>query len=206
MEALMAFWGGMPRPANDLIQVSPLFAWAMGWSLWGVLVGGSCLGAWAAWRWRRELGHWLGLEHEVTARVVVTDPHGFHMRRCKDLVEVARKYVTYNIYVRPLAGGGKTWANARSIMSLTTLAVRGPRPGEPPPEVEVRVHGLRPRLVMQEIRQVLEEGAEKYLSVYELAELAEKTGGKIVVRTPTRTSLSRGQRVTRLLRSLMPRT
>jgi phosphotransferase system HPr-like phosphotransfer protein len=106
------------------------------------------------------------------------------MRRCKDLVHVARKYIAYRIFVRNLSAHGATWANARSVIRLQTLGIRGPHKGEALPVVEVRVGGFRPRMVMREIRKVLEGESDKYLSVYELYEIAEKTGGKIIVKPP----------------------
>lgn len=64
------------------------------------------------------------------------------------------------------------------------LGVRGPIKGESSPIVEVKVQGLRPAKVLRSIRNVLEGEPNKYLNVYELAELAEKTGGKLIVRPP----------------------
>jgi phosphotransferase system HPr-like phosphotransfer protein len=156
------------------------------WSVQAGLVVAAGLAAWMAWKHRRDLGRWLHLEYEVTDRVVVTDPHGFHMRRCADLVQVARKHITYNIHLRHHSAGGMTWASARSLMSLMSLGVRGPLKGQAPPVVEVRVHGLRPVKVLRQIRKILQERPEKYLSVYELAELAKQTGGTLVVRESAR--------------------
>ncbi len=176
----------VPGPSQAGLGSISLGYWAVQAAL--ALVAGLAL--WMVWRHRRDLGRWLRLEHEITARIPVTDPHGFHMRRCADLVRVARKCVTYQVHLRNHSAGGKTWASARSLMSLMSLGVRPPLPGQAPPVVEVKIHGLRPGKVLREIRDVLEERPQKYLSVYELAELAEKTGGTLVVRGPARKALT----------------
>jgi phosphotransferase system HPr-like phosphotransfer protein len=131
-----------------------------------------------------------GMYYELTETMVVTDPHGLHMRRCKDLIQVARKYITYRVFVRYPSAGGKSWANARSILSLQTLGVRGPVNGEEPPVVEVKVYGFRPRVVLQEIRKVLEGEPHKYLSIYEKHDLAQKLGGQLVVKPPAEETAS----------------
>ena len=171
-------------PASGLLQAGLVLAGMGYWDGQAALALAAGLAAWLIWTRRRTVGRWLRLERELTARVTVTDPHGFHMRRCADLVQVARAHVTYNIHVRHHSGGGKTWASARSLMGLMSLGVRGPLKDQAPPVVEVRIHGLRPGRVLRQIRKVLEKQPEKYLSVYELAELAEKTGGALVVRKP----------------------
>jgi phosphotransferase system HPr-like phosphotransfer protein len=139
--------------------------------------------------------HVFGLYQDAKAQIAITDPHGLHMRRCKDLVLVARKHVAYRVFVRNVTVPGKTWVNARSILGLQTLGVRGHRNREPLPIVEVKVSGFRPRPVLQEIRRVLEEDPNKYLSVYELAELAKETGGRIIARMPERRTARFRQRL-----------
>jgi phosphotransferase system HPr-like phosphotransfer protein len=138
----------------------------------------------AAWKWRAQIGRKLDLHQDVTAVVTVTDPHGLHMRRCKDLVNVARRNITYRVLVRPQSGSRRTWADARSILSIHSLGVRGARAGEAPPALEIRVQGFRPRHVLREIRETLEGEPHKYLSPLEIYELAQKTGGRLVVAVP----------------------
>jgi phosphotransferase system HPr-like phosphotransfer protein len=149
------------------------------------LVGIAGLAVWAILKWRIEIGRLLGVYREITEQIVVADPHGLHMRRCKDLVQAARKHIPYRILVRNRSGNGKTWANAKSITSLLTLGVRGPCKNEKLPVVDVKVYGFRPRRVMRELRKVLETEPQKYLSVYELYELAQKAGGRGSEKAPT---------------------
>lgn len=137
---------------------------------------------WLSWRYRGRLGQWLGIYHTVSENVELTDPHGLHMRRCKDLVELARKYVGYRIFVRCPTARVKSWANARSIISLQMLGVRGPVKGEKPPVLEVQVQGLRPRKVLHEISQKLRLEPQKYLNAYELYEVAKEPGGQLAIR------------------------
>jgi phosphotransferase system HPr-like phosphotransfer protein len=204
MEADLSSRAVMGLFVPGLSQAGPL---AMGLGPWRVPAGLLCvagLAAWMAWKHRRDLGRWLHLEYEITERIAVTDPHGFHMRRCGDLVQVARKHVTYNIHLRHHSGGGMTWASARSLMGLMSLGVRGPLPGQAPPVVEVKIHGLRPGKVLRQVRRVLEERPEKYMSLYELAALAEKAGGALVVRrTPQQTG--RPRKLADLLASIRAR-
>lgn len=140
----------------------------------GAGVGIAGLVVWTAMKKRVELGRFLGIYHEITEQIVVTDPHGLHMRRCKDLVLEARNHIPYRILVRNRSSHGKTWANAKSITSLLTLGVRGSSKKEELPVVEVKVYGFRPRKVMREIRKVLETNPQQYLNVYELYDLAQK--------------------------------
>ena len=137
-----------------------------------------------AWRRRETLGRLLGIYRDLTEMITVTDPHGFHMRRCLDIVKVARRYVSYGIYIRYQSASGKTWANARSLISLQALGVRGAAADESPPVVEVRVSGFRPWHAMRDLRHVLESTPQKYLSVHELYAIAQKDGGRLVVKPP----------------------
>jgi phosphotransferase system HPr-like phosphotransfer protein len=149
-----------------------------------------CLGAfvcglaWLGWKHWANVAEWLRIYRTVTTSIDLTDPHGLHMRRCKDLVELARKYVGYRIFIRCPTARAKTWANARSIISLQMLGVRGPAKGEKPPVLEVRVHGFRPKKLIQEIDLLLGADPQKYLSPYELYELAKATGGELAVKPP----------------------
>jgi phosphotransferase system HPr-like phosphotransfer protein len=95
------------------------------------------------------------------------------MRRCKDIVQVARRYVTYRIFIRSLGSAGQNWANARSILNLQALQIPGPQKGEPMPMVEVKVSGLHPEPVMQAIKNVLQAEPKKYLNIYELYQEAQ---------------------------------
>jgi len=148
----------------------------------------------------RGLFQLFGLYQDAKVQIAIIDPHGLHMRRCKDLVMVARKYVAYRIFIRNVSAHGKNWANARSILNLQTLGVSGPRNGAPPSVIEIKVSGFRPRPVLQAIRQVLENDPHKYLSVYELAELAKESGGTIMVRSPEEPASSLRQRLIKAFR------
>ncbi len=156
------------------------------------------LGVWLVWKWRETIGRRLGIFQDITDQIPITDPHGLHMRRCKDLVLVARKHVAYRIFVRSLSARNTAWTNARSILSLQALGVRGSLPDGKPPILEVRVYGYRPWRVMGEIRQVLEKEREKYLSVYEIFELAKKGGGQMVAKTTPPAPLSWPQKLGRI--------
>jgi phosphotransferase system HPr-like phosphotransfer protein len=149
---------------------------------------------------RKGIFQLFGLYRDAKAQIAITDPRGLHMRRCKDLVLAARQFVAYRIFIRNVSAQGKTWINAKSILSLQALGIRGRRNGEPSPIIEIKVSGFRPRPVLQVIRNVLEEDPHKYLSVYELAELAKQTGGNIVVRVPEPPATGWRQRLTRSLR------
>jgi phosphotransferase system HPr-like phosphotransfer protein len=188
------FWLSKIQHGTDLAQAYPTLR---DLSYWGfsILLIVAGVGAWILWKWRARVGRRLGIYQEVTEQMTVTDPHGFHMRRIKDLILVTRKHVTYRVFVRPRSAGGTSWADARSILRLQALGVRGPREGEDPPVVEVRVDGFRPRRVLQEIRKVLEDEPNKYLSVYELDELAKRTGGRVVAPPPRETRPSPSHRI-----------
>ena len=182
MEHSLIPCGGWLIAATGLVQAGSLLLGIGSAWIWPALLVGAFLAGREAWKRRLTLGRWLGLEHEICERIVITDPHGLHMRRCKDVVQVARKHMTYGIFLRAGSSAGKPWANARSVLSVQTLGVRGPVNGEAPPVVEVKVHGYRPKKVMYELRLVLEGEPNKYLSVYELSALVEKTGGKLVTK------------------------
>jgi phosphotransferase system HPr-like phosphotransfer protein len=154
---------------------------------------------------RKGIFQLFGLYRDAKVQIAITDPRGLHMRRCKDLVLAARKFVAYRIFIRNVSAQGKTWINAKSILSLQALGIRGHRNGEPLPVIELKVSGFRPRPVLQEIRKVLEEDPHKYLSVYELAELAKETGGNIMARLPESPATGLRQRLARALRRSLGR-
>jgi phosphotransferase system HPr-like phosphotransfer protein len=144
----------------------------------------------------------LGIARDVTVRITLTDPHGLHMRRCKDLVQIARKYLAYQIYLRNPAGRSPSWANAKSLLSLQALGVRGSVPGEPPAVVEVRIQGFRPGKPLREIKRVLQAEPQKYLSVYELTALAEAVGGEVVIKPRAEPEKKLRRRLIHRLRSI----
>lgn len=180
MEEDMETWGGLARYGGVLAHLFSMPSPSVFWVLAGALgVGIAGLSTWVVLKWRIELGRFLGVYREITEQIVVADPHGLHMRRCKDLVQEARNHIPYRILVRNRSAPGGTWANAKSITSLLTLGVRGSRKNEELPVVEVKVYGFRPRKVMRAIRKVLETKPQKYLNVYELYELAQKASRRV---------------------------